>query len=135
MKLDKVIPKTVKIRLPAIAKAKSKTVDVIMTLFESCVLFVLSIFCVSAMYIGTIPTGFKTTSNAMVDLSMCRTKSSGIKCRSIIFNISHICRRILFYYVLAQTIQITQVAEKHAGKSRRVLRDIDISSKENAHSL
>jgi hypothetical protein len=49
MKLEKVIPKTVKIRLPAIAKAKSKTVDVIMTLFESCVLLVLSIFCVSAM--------------------------------------------------------------------------------------
>jgi hypothetical protein len=49
MKLEKVIPKTVKIRLPAIAKAKSKTVDVIMTLFESCILLVLSIFCVSAI--------------------------------------------------------------------------------------
>jgi len=72
----------------------------------------------------------------MVDLSMCRTKSSGIKGRSIIFNISHTCRRILFYYALAQTIRIGQVAEKHAaGRNRRVLRDIDISSKENAHSV
>jgi hypothetical protein len=49
MKLEKVIPKTVKIRLPAVAKAKSKAVDVIITLFESCVLLVLSIFYVSAI--------------------------------------------------------------------------------------
>ena len=98
MKLEKVIPKTVKIRLPAMANAKSKAVDVIMTVFESCILLVLSIFCVSAIYIGTIPTGFKTTSNAMVDLSMCRKKSSGrMKGKSIIFNASHTCRRILFY--------------------------------------
>jgi hypothetical protein len=71
----------------------------------------------------------------MVDLSMCRTISSGIKSRSIIFNISHTCRRILYYYAIAQTIRIGQVAEKHAGRNRRVLRDIDISSKENAHCV
>jgi hypothetical protein len=66
---------------------------------------------------------------------MCRTKSSGIKGRSIIFNISHTCRRILYYYAIAQTIRIGQVAEKHAGRNRRVLRDIDISSIENAHNV
>jgi hypothetical protein len=49
MKLEKVIPKTVKIRLPAMANAKSKAVDVIMTVFDICVLLVLSIFCVSAI--------------------------------------------------------------------------------------
>jgi hypothetical protein len=49
MKLEKVIPKTMKIRLPAMANANSKAVDVIMTVFDSYVLLVLSIFCVSAI--------------------------------------------------------------------------------------
>jgi hypothetical protein len=85
-----VIPKTAKIRLPAMANAKSKAVAAIMTVFESSVLFVVSIFCVSAIYIGTIPTGFKITSNAIVDLSKCPTKSSGMENRLIIYGDEHI---------------------------------------------
>jgi hypothetical protein len=54
MKLEMVIPKTVKIRVPAMANAKSNTAAAIMTILESSVLFVLSIFCISAIYIGTI---------------------------------------------------------------------------------
>jgi hypothetical protein len=30
---------------------------------------------------------------------------------------------------------IGRVAEKHAGRNRRVLRDIDISCKENVHNV
>jgi hypothetical protein len=57
MKLEKVIPKTAKIRLPAIANAKSKAVDVIMTVFDSCALLVLSIFCVSAYRLALFQRG------------------------------------------------------------------------------
>jgi hypothetical protein len=49
MKLEKVIPKIARIRLPAMANAKSRAVDVIMTVFDNCTLFVRSIFCVSAI--------------------------------------------------------------------------------------
>ena len=36
---------------------------------------------------------------------------------------------------LAQNKRIGRVAEKHTGRNRRVLWDIDISSKENAHNV
>jgi hypothetical protein len=58
-----------------------------------------------------------------------------MKGKSIIFNLSHICRLILFYKALAQTIWIGRVAEKNSGKNRRVLKDIDISFKDDAHSV
>ena len=88
--------KTLKIGIRSIIRHKTRVGDtVIQSCIESCVLLVLSIFCVGAIYIGTIPTGFKTTSSAMLDLSMGRTKSSGIKGRSIIFNVSYTFRLIL----------------------------------------
>ncbi len=68
MKLEMVILKMDSICVPATANTKSKPAAVMIAVFVTDALSVLSIFCVSAINTGTLPTGSITTKSAIVDL-------------------------------------------------------------------